>query len=340
MHTHRSVMCTAVAGVALATRVPGRSVGARRAAVVPRHRHAGQHELARSTTARTHRGAAALGPRRAPAMLIQRYGVTAWSAITDDDGRLPVQPAARRVRPLSLRRCRRRRRGDARGDRAKAQDVIGLQYIEGYGMSETMAATHINPPQRPKQQCLGIPIFDVDSRVVDPDTLRELPPGEVGEIIVHGPQVFQGYWNQPEATARPSSSIDGKRFFRTGDLGLLRRGRLLLHHRPPQAHDQRGRLQGLAGRSRGDAVCAPGDPGSLRHRRARSYRGETVKAVVVLKARSRGAVSRADIMRLGARQDGRLQGAAHRGVRRRAAATATGKMLWRKLQEEEYRKAP
>jgi len=41
-----------------------------------------------------------------------------------------------------------------------------------------MAPSHINPPERPKKQCLGIPIFDVDARVVDPETLRELPPGK------------------------------------------------------------------------------------------------------------------------------------------------------------------
>src|SRR5260221_10159534 len=63
-----------------------------------------------------------------------------------------------------------------------------------------------------------IPIFDVDARVVDPDNFRELPPGEVGEIIVNGPQVLVGYWNNPKATAEAFVEIDGKRFFRTGDL--------------------------------------------------------------------------------------------------------------------------
>ena len=67
---------------------------------------------------------------------------------------------------------------------AKLKSLTGLDYVEGYGMSETMAATHINPPQRPKRQCLGIPIFGVDSRIVDPLTLRELPQGEAGEIVV------------------------------------------------------------------------------------------------------------------------------------------------------------
>src|SRR5690606_22935908 len=46
---------------------------------------------------------------------------------------------------------------EAIGDKLKA--LVGADYIEGYGMSETMAATHINPPQRPMRQCLGIPIF-------------------------------------------------------------------------------------------------------------------------------------------------------------------------------------
>src|SRR5678816_3781576 len=68
------------------------------------------------------------------------------------------------------------------------QDKFGLSFLEGYGLTETIAPTHITPPLRPKKQCLGIPIFNTESRVVDPETLAELPPGEVGEIISHGPQ--------------------------------------------------------------------------------------------------------------------------------------------------------
>jgi len=48
---------------------------------------------------------------------------------------------------------------------------MGITYYEGYGLTETMGATHLNPPEHPKKQCLGIPIFDVDSRVVDPVAL-------------------------------------------------------------------------------------------------------------------------------------------------------------------------
>jgi fatty-acyl-CoA synthase len=107
----------------------------------------------------------------------------------------------------------------------RLKDLVGLDYVEGYGLSETMAATHLNPPQRPKPQCLGIPVFDGDARIVDPDTLREVPRGESGEVVVHGPQVMQRYWNNPDATAAAFGEIDGKRFLRTGDLARIAESR-------------------------------------------------------------------------------------------------------------------
>ncbi len=104
---------------------------------------------------------------------------------------------------------------------AKLKSVTGLDYVEGYGMSETLAATHINPPQRPKPQCLGVPVFDVDSRLIDPDTLAEVPRGETGEIVIHAPQVMRGYWKNDEATRSAFVEIDGKQFLRTGDLAQI-----------------------------------------------------------------------------------------------------------------------
>lgn len=83
-------------------------------------------------------------------------------------------------------------------------DAFGLVFAEGYGLTETAAPTHGNPPERAKLQCLGMPIYGVDSRVVDPDTLAELPPGEVGEIVTSGPMLFKGYWRQLGPRRRPS----------------------------------------------------------------------------------------------------------------------------------------
>ncbi len=104
---------------------------------------------------------------------------------------------------------------------ARLQEVAGLTYLEGYGMTETLAPTHINPGDRPKAQCLGIPIFDTDARIIDPTTLAELPPGEVGEIIVSGPQVLEAYWNKPDENATCFIERDGKKFLRTGDLARI-----------------------------------------------------------------------------------------------------------------------
>ena len=73
----------------------------------------------------------------------------------------------------------------------RLQREFGLTFAEGYGLTETAAPSHANPPERAKLQCLGIPIFGVDSRIVDPVTLQELPIGEVGEIVTHGPMVFK-----------------------------------------------------------------------------------------------------------------------------------------------------
>jgi fatty-acyl-CoA synthase len=84
----------------------------------------------------------------------------------------------------------------------KLKNELGLEYIEGYGLSETMAQSHFNPIDRPKLQCAGLPQFGTDARVIHPDTFEELGPHEEGEIIVHGPQVFQEYWRQPEETKK------------------------------------------------------------------------------------------------------------------------------------------
>ena len=114
--------------------------------------------------------------------------------------------------------------GGAAMPQAVAQRLLeqyNLKYVEGYGLTETAAPTHYNPFDRPKQQCLGIPWLSTDSRIVDPQTLQEMPIGQAGEIMTHGPQVFQGYWNRPDATAAAFVEFEGKRFFRTGDLGRM-----------------------------------------------------------------------------------------------------------------------
>lgn len=94
----------------------------------------------------------------------------------------------------------------------------GAAVVEGYGLSEASPVTHVGPlDHTDRPGTIGLPIPDTEARVVDPDTgTRDLPPGEVGELIIRGPQVMLGYWNDPEESARVLR--DGWLF--TGDLAM------------------------------------------------------------------------------------------------------------------------
>lgn len=102
-------------------------------------------------------------------------------------------------------------------DVLRAFDALGCRIIEGYGMSETspLAASNRGGAGR-RPGSIGRPIHGVRMRVVGDDG-RELPPGEIGEIVVRGPNVMKGYWNDPAATA--AAIRDG--WFHTGDLGRV-----------------------------------------------------------------------------------------------------------------------
>lgn len=175
-------------------------------------------------------------------------------------------------------------------------EQFGLRYVEGYGLTETAAPSHSNPPDAPKQQCLGIPFMSTDARVIDPDTLTEMPTGEQGEIIIHGPEVFQGYWKQPEATQAAFIELKGKRFFRSGDLG---------HVDADGYFFLTDRLKRMINASGFKVWPAEVEALMFRHPAVQeacivstkdSYRGESVKAVIVLRPAHRGRVSEQDII--------------------------------------------
>jgi len=153
--------------------------------------------------------------------LIERYRCTSMTAISTMIVDLLAHPAYRGEALASIMHLS---GGGAPLPAAVGTELterLGLSYMEGYGLTETIAMTHANPPDRTKLQCLGVPTFGVDSRVLDPETLRELGPTETGEIVIAGSQVMREYWHQPEATADAFIEHDGRRFFRTGDLGYV-----------------------------------------------------------------------------------------------------------------------
>ena len=178
-------------------------------------------------------------------------------------------------------------------------------------------------------------MFDVDARIVDPATQAELPPGETGEIVVHGPQVMRGYWRDEAATRAAFITVDGRPFLRTGDLGRIdadgyffmvdRLKRMinasgykvwpaeveaLMYHHPAVLEA---------------CVIGARDP----------RRGETVKALVVLRAEHRGRVREQDLIdwaheHMAAYKSPRI-------VEFVAALpkSGSGKVMWRELQERE-----
>jgi fatty-acyl-CoA synthase len=214
-------------------------------------------------------------------------------------------------------------------------EAYGLRYCEGYGLTETAAPSHHNPPDHPKQQCLGVPFIGTDARVVDPLTLKEVPQGEQGEIVIHGPEVFAGYWRRPEATEAVFFELDGKRFFRSGDLGRV---------------DEDGyffitdRLKRMINASGFKVWPAEVESLMFRHPAIQeacviptqdAYRGESVKAVVVLRTAQRGQVSEQDIIDWC--RDNMAVYKVPRVVQFVDALpkSGSGKVMWRLLQEAE-----
>ncbi len=217
-------------------------------------------------------------------------------------------------------------------------DQFGLKYIEGYGLTETAAPSHTNPPDAPKKQCLGIPFMSVDARVVDPETLVELPQGESGEIVMSGPQIFKGYWKRADATASAFFERDGKSFFRSGDMGRI---------------DEEGyffmtdRLKRMINASGFKVWPAEVEALMFKHPAIQeaciistkdAYRGESVKAVVVLRSTHKGQVSEQDII------DWCRETMAVYKVPRvvefidALPKSGSGKVMWRALQEAEMAK--
>ena len=214
-------------------------------------------------------------------------------------------------------------------------EQYGLRFAEGYGLTETAAPSHSNPPDATKQQCLGIPFMSTDARVIDPLSLQEMPQGEQGEIVMCGPQNFSGYWKQPEATAAAFIELDGKRFFRSGDLGHV---------------DEDGyffitdRLKRMINASGFKVWPAEVESLMFRHPAVQeaciistrdAYRGESVKAVVVLRLAARGKVTEDEII-----DWCKANMAAYKYPRvvqfvDALPKSGSGKVMWRALQESE-----
>lgn len=219
----------------------------------------------------------------------------------------------------------------------KFEEVTGGRLVEGYGLTETSPVTHANfvwvkAKDRVKGS-IGVPWPDTDVHIVDPTSSDTLKPGEVGELAVKGPQVMKGYWNRPEETE--NAFRDG--WFLTGDLGYM---------------DEAGYFY-IVDRKK-DMIVAGGfniypreiEEVLYEHTAVQecvvagipdAYRGETVKAYIVLKKNA--VVTKEELDRFCRQQLAAFKVPKQYEFRDELPKTAVGKILRRALVEEEKKKA-
>jgi long-chain acyl-CoA synthetase len=171
------------------------------------------------------------------------------------------------------------------------EKLTGAKLVEGYGLTEASPVTHCNPLYGERRLgSVGLPLPGVDAKVVDEEG-KEVPLGEVGELIVKGPNVMKGYWNRPEETQKALK--DGWLF--TGDLARMdqdgyfyivdrKKDMIIAGGYNIYPREVEEVLYGHEAVQEAAVVGVP-DP----------YRGETVAAFIVLKEAYRGKVTEKDI---------------------------------------------
>jgi long-chain acyl-CoA synthetase len=171
----------------------------------------------------------------------------------------------------------------------------GSNITEGYGLSETAAASHLNPLGRAKPGSFGCPVPNVHAAVVNPETHEFVPPGETGELVLAGPSVMRGYWQKPEESARVFFERNGIRWMRTGDIVRMDdegyfhfydRSKDLIKYKGYSifAKDVEDVLYGHPQIKAAGVIGVP-DPAV----------GQRIKAIVVLQSDARGKVSEEEI---------------------------------------------
>jgi len=212
------------------------------------------------------------------------------------------------------------------------EELTGGRLTEGYGLTEASPVTHVNPAwDNRKVGTIGVPLPDTDAKVVD-ENGEEVPVGEIGELIIRGPQVMKGYWNREEETR--NTLKDG--WLYTGDMAKM---------------DEEGYFQ-IVDRKK-DLIIAGGfniypreiEEVLYQHEDIKeavvagvpdAYRGETVKAYIVLREGSNVTDTELNTFcreRLAAFKVPRMY-----EFRDSLPKTMVGKVLRRKLLEEEQQR--
>lgn len=271
--------------------------------------------------------------RDVAAELIRSYGISAWPTVPTAIIDLLNKPDLKRDDVKTLRVLWGGGTAMPAAMAEKLQSVTGLTFLEGYGMTETMAPASACPPALPKAQCGGVAGLNTDIIIVDPETLELLPLNQVGEILISGPQTLKGYWRNAEADAETFVEIAGQRFVRTGDLGHLDDdGYVFIVDRLKRMINASG-YKVWPAEVEAKLYAHPSIAEACIIAARDEYRGETVKAVVVLKPNS--TLTRDELASWAKSRMASYKIPKILQIVDQLPKSGSGKILWRQLQEKE-----
>ena len=150
---------------------------------------------------------------------IRKFRPTIFPGVPTIYQQIAASPKARRAGMNTIRVCISGAMQLRRQTIDEFRQLTGAHVVQGYGMTETSPVTMANPLNgNARHVSIGLPVPGTQARIVsENDPTVVMPVGEAGELVIRGPQVFRGYWNQPEETA--SVLVDG--WMRTGDIALM-----------------------------------------------------------------------------------------------------------------------
>jgi long-chain acyl-CoA synthetase len=227
------------------------------------------------------------------AQAVERYRATRLFGVPTMFIALLNHGDSRQADYSSLRACRTNAAPLPPSVKAAFDELVGREVlVEGYGLTETSPLTHANPIHQAKPGSIGIPIADTDAKIVDLATGADLPAGEPGELVIRGPQVMKGYWHRPEETA---AAMAGG-WFHTGDVARMDDdGYFIIVDRMKDQINTAGFKvwpreveEVIYAHPAVQMVAVIGIDDA--------YRGEVVKACVVLKAEQRQGVEQAELL--------------------------------------------
>ena len=210
----------------------------------------------------------------------------------------------------------------------------GVKILEGYGLTECSAVSHANPLGRSKAGSFGIPLPGIMAAIVHPETSEFLPPGEIGELVIQGPNVMQGYWKRPEETRENLIELDGKIWLKTGDLVRMDEdGYFFFFDRKKDMIKYKGysvfareieEVLYQHPQVKAAGVLGIPDPAV----------GQMIKAIVVLQAEARGKISEEEIIEYCAKSLAHYKVPKIVEFRGELPKTDVGKVSHRELREE------